>query len=195
MDSQQPENRWLHLFCLRWTDDYHPSMGNPADRVTSHKLKTMQGEQNRNKSAAQVYSTCPSKNNQPHKKTPTICERLLSSQVPEPMLRAGMLGLVLMTWGHWLQEKMTAPGEFKMTNHIWQFLGTSTTHHKGIQILSQCVLLPTRGRRKCDSHLLAHVCCFLFPFWWKHWPQLLAAINLLPFSLSLILFCLKLFLH
>lgn len=44
MDSQQPENRCLHLFCPRRIDNYHPSMGNPVDVVTSRKLTTMQWE-------------------------------------------------------------------------------------------------------------------------------------------------------
>lgn len=96
MDSQQPENCWLHLFCPRWIDDYHPSMRNPVDVATSHKLTAMQGEQKINKSMAQVSSTCPPKNSQPNKKNPNPCECLVDSQVPEPILRVGGLGLVLM---------------------------------------------------------------------------------------------------
>lgn len=143
MDSQQPENPWLHLLCLRWIDDYHPSMGNPADMTTSHKLTTTQGEQKINKSVAQVYSTCSprSKQNQPKIPTPW----------PGPVLRAAGLGLVLTTRGCCLQQRMVAPGKFKRRSHIRLFPGT---RHKGIQTLSQGVLFPTERRNAAATVFL-----------------------------------------
>lgn len=65
--------------------------------MTSHKLRTVQGEPKINESMAQAYSTCPPKNNQPKKETSNPCECWLGSRVPELILRVGGLGLVLMT--------------------------------------------------------------------------------------------------
>lgn len=155
--------------------------------MTSHKL-TVQGHRKQaNQWLKLILLTFSPEQNTIH---------LLGSQLPQSATRAGGLGLVLMEpiEGYWLLQKMTAPGKFKMRNHIWSFLGTWTTHQKSFWIIPQPILHPTERRRKSYSHLSWHTRAVFFSCSAvkANWPQLFAAMNLPPFSLSLILFCLKL---
>lgn len=96
-------------------------------------------------------------------------------------------------WGCWPQQKVTAPGAFKMRNPTWPFLGPWKLILRVFRYFLNVFffLLREGGTATATSR---HVCAIFSscsPVK-ASWPQLLAAINLLSFSPSLILSCLKL---
>lgn len=101
-----------------------------------------------------------------HQKQPTKQKTLKPLwMLPGLILRAGGLGLVLMAW-----VRLLVSAESDCSRSIQDekphlaIPRPLKTHFKGIQILPQCVFLPTEGRWKSYSHLQACVCHFLLLF-------------------------------
>lgn len=113
-------------------------------------------------SMARDHCTCPQKST--NQKNP----KPMWMFAGQPSPRANTLEV--WGWFSWCEAIDFTRKWLLQENSRWEitfghsYFGTWTTHQKGIQILSQCVLLPTGGRRKCYNHPLAHMGWFFLLF-------------------------------